>query len=299
MVKKWFGAIEAGGTKFICAIGNADRELTVTQRIETTTPTETLPQVVAFFQKYNSEYPLDSIGICSFGPLDLNQASPTYRQIAKTPKPGWSGANIPQALEDTLHIPAYIDTDVDGAALSEYLWGAGQGLDTFMYLTIGTGIGGGIFANGQLVHGRMHPEAGHLLLRHDLSIDPFPGSCPFHKDCFEGLANGPAMQSRWGRPAYELPQDHPAWQLEAHYIAEALVAYTYTLSPQRIILGGGVMQNRDLYPLIRKEVKRLLAGYLSPADQDDQLENYITSPGLDQSSGVLGAIALAISKSSN
>lgn len=289
MENQWFGCIEAGGTKFMCAVGNSNRELVEPVRISTRTPAETLADVIDYFSGMMQRYPLRSFGICSFGPLDLRPASSTYRQMINTPKPGWSGANVPQMLEERFGIPAIIDTDVNGAALSEYLWGAGQGVDSLIYLTIGTGIGGGAVVGGKLVHGLMHPEMGHLLIRHDPN-DPYVGHCPYHRDCLEGLANGPAMQARWGTPAYELPNDHPAWALEADYLAQALMAYTYILSPQRIILGGGVMQNPALFPMIRTRLKDMLAGYLTPQD----LDYYITSPGLDQSSGLLGAIALAL-----
>lgn len=274
----------------MCAVGNSNRELVEPVRISTRTPAETMAEVCEYFEKQLQQYSLQSFGICSFGPLDLRPASATYRQMINTPKPGWSGANVAQTLEDKFKIPAVIDTDVNGAALSEHLWGAGQDVDSMIYLTIGTGIGGGAVVDGKLVHGLMHPEMGHLLVRHHPD-DPYAGHCPYHKDCFEGLANGPAMQARWGKPAYELPNDHPAWELEADYIAQALMAYTYILSPQRIILGGGVMQNPALFPMIRTRLHDKLAGYLAPQD----LEHYITSPGLDQSSGLLGAIALALS----
>ncbi len=277
----------------MCAIGNSDRELVSVERIPTTTPEETLSKVDEYFSREIQNFPISRFGICSFGPLDLRKESPTYNQIINTPKPGWSGTNVPAFLEGNFHIPVIIDTDVNGAALSEYYWGAGQGLDTLVYLTIGTGVGGGAIVNHQLVHGLMHPEMGHILLRHDLSQDPYPGHCPYHRDCFEGLACGPAMQERWHKPAFELPPGHPAWELESQYIAEALVALTYSLSPQKIILGGGVMQNQDLYSLIRKRFGELMAGYLTPQDAANGFENYITKPGLDQSSGLLGAIALA------
>ena len=296
MANEWFGCIEAGGTKFMCAIGNMNRELVVTERIPTTTPEETMAKVKLFFDRQIQTYPLKSFGICSFGPLDLRKNSPTYRQIVNTPKPGWSGANIAQYLEDNYRLPAIIDTDVNGAVLSEYLWGAGQGLDSLIYLTIGTGIGGGAIVEHNLLHGFMHPEMGHILIPHDREIDPYTGHCPYHHDCFEGLANGPALQERWGKPAYDLPADHPAWKLEARYISEALVAFTYILSPQRIILSGGVMQNHDLYSLIRDETNSLLAGYLTPQGKAGFPEEYIVRPGLEQDSGLLGAIALAITR---
>lgn len=273
----------------MCAAGNSNRELVDIARIPTTTPQETLSQVGEYFNGECSRYPLESFGICSFGPLDLRPASPSFRQITSTPKAGWNGINIPQVLEERFQIPAVIDTDVNGSVLSEWLWGAGQGYGSVLYLTIGTGIGGGAIANGNIIHGRFHPEMGHISIRRSRH-DRFAGICPYHRDCFEGLASGPAMTGRWKQPADELPGSHPAWELEAAYIAQALVAYTYILSPERILLGGGVMQHTSLFPLIRREVGTLLSGYLTPQD----LDAYITTPGLDQSSGLAGALALAL-----
>ncbi len=279
----------------MCAIGNEKRELTAIERIPTTTPSETLARVKAYFESQSKQFPIQQIGVCSFGPIDLRPTSNTYRQIIHTPKPGWSGVDIPGYLEEALRIPTRIDTDVNGAAMSEAFWGNGQGVENFIYLTIGTGIGGGAMVNRKILHGQMHPELGHIQVRHDLQQDPYPGMCPFHGDCFEGLASGPAMQARWGKPAFELPADHPAWDLEAQYIADALGSYIYTLSPQRIILGGGVMQNKDLFPLIRAKLVQRMAGYLTPREDTSPLGEFITSPGLDQNAGLLGAIALVLS----
>ncbi|MBI5291678.1 MAG: ROK family protein [Chloroflexi bacterium] len=192
------------------------------------------------------------------------------------------------------NVPIGFDTDVNGAALGEWLWGAAQGLDTFIYLTIGTGIGGGGLMNGKLMHGLIHPEMGHVMLPHDRAADPFPGACPFHGDCFEGLAAGPAIQKRWGQPAETLPPDHPAWELEAHYIALALAGYVCTLSPQRIVLGGGVVSQPHLLPRIRRKVLATLNGYVQSPQLLQDIDNYIVPAGLGGRAGVLGAMALAV-----
>jgi fructokinase len=185
------------------------------------------------------------------------------------------------------------DTDVNGAALGERQWGAARGLDTFVYVTVGTGIGGGGMAGGRLLHGLVHPEMGHMRIPHDLSADPFPGHCPFHRDCLEGLASGPAIEARWGRPARELPPDHPAWGLEAEYLAAMAVNLTTVLSPQRIVLGGGVMEQPQLFPRVRRRVRELLAGYLRSPAILEEIDRYIVPPGLGGRAGVLGALALA------
>jgi fructokinase len=190
-------------------------------------------------------------------------------------------------------VPFGFDTDVNGAALGEWRWGAGQGLDTFIYLTIGTGIGGGAMVNGRLAHGLIHPEMGHIRLPRDPAVDPYTGHCPYHGDCFEGLACGPAIGDRWGQPAYELPDDHPAWDLEAHYLALALVNFICTLSPQRIIMGGGVMDQKQIFPFMRQKVQTLLNGYVQSPRILEEIDSYIVPPGLGNRAGVLGAIALA------
>lgn len=289
-----FGGIEAGGTKFVCAVGTGPDDIRAVVRIPTTTPEETLGQALAFFQEQTRERgPLESIGIASFGPVELHADSPQYGFITSTPKPGWKNADVAGPFRRHLNVPVAFDTDVNGAALGEGRWGAAQGLDTFIYMTIGTGIGGGGLFNGRLMHGLIHPEMGHIRLPRDARADPFPGACPFHGDCFEGLASGPAMEKRWGQRAESLSADHPAWALEAHYIALALSSYICTLSPQRLILGGGVMAQPQLFPLVRAEVRRLLNGYIqSPAILED-IDAYIVPPALGDRAGVLGALALA------
>jgi fructokinase len=205
----------------------------------------------------------------------------------------WINTDIAGAFRRALGIPVGIDTDVNAAALGESRWGAGKGLDTFIYLTVGTGIGGGGLANGILMHGMLHPEMGHILVPHDKEKDPFEGVCPYHKDCLEGLASGPAIQKRWGKAGNELPLDHPAWELEAHYLSLGLAGYICVLSPQRIILGGGVMENIHLFPLIRKKVQEALNGYIRRSEILEKIDSYITPPMLNQKAGVFGALALA------
>lgn len=289
-----FGGVEAGGTKFNCIIASGPENIVAETRIPTTTPEETLQKVIQFFELNRSSYPVSSIGIGSFGPLDLNPTSPTFGYITATPKPHWSYASIAKTIASALNLTVRIDTDVNAAALGEFTWGAAQGLDQFIYLTIGTGIGGGAMVNGKLVHGLVHPEMGHIAMPHDLSRDPYEGWCPFHKDCFEGLAAGPAIQMRWGVPASQLAVNHPAWQLEAYYIAAALQTYTCTLSPQRIILGGGVMNQQHLFPLIRREFQNMLNNYVQADVILNKLNQYIVPPVLGNRAGVLGSLALAI-----
>ena len=234
------------------------------------------------------------MGIACFGPLDLNPKSPTYGYITATPKQGWANTDVRMTLSKALDLPVYIDTDVNGAALGEHRWGAGKGLDTFIYLTIGTGVGGGGLVNGKMIHGLVHPEMGHILIPHDIKADPFPGSCPFHKDCFEGLASGPAIHKRWGIPAEKLPPDHPAWELEARYIGLSLTNYTVTLSPQRIILGGGVMEHPGLIEKVRENVKSFLNGYVNSTQITEDIDTYIVLPELGNRAGIMGAITLAM-----
>ena len=285
------GGIEAGGTKFICAVGSGPDDL-VKSQFPTTTPEATLSQVVQFFRN-NGGRDLEAIGIGSFGPVDLDLASPTYGFITSTPKPGWSNFDLVGSVVKALKVPVGFDTDVNAALLGEWRWGAAQGLANAIYLTIGTGIGGGVMVHGQVVHGLVHPEIGHLRLPHDLALDPFPGNCPFHKDCLEGLASGPAIEKRWGRKATALPADHRAWELEAHYLALALANLTLTVSPQRILLGGGVMQQPQLFKMIRDEFAFVLNGYVRHPDILDHLDQYIVPPKLGGDAGVVGSLFLA------
>ena len=289
-----YGGIEGGGTKFVCAVGSAEGESLAETRFPTTTPEETLNRAIAFFQEQTRLLgPLSGLGIACFGPLDPDIHSPTYGHILATPKAGWAGADVVGALRSALPVPIAFDTDVNGAALGEWRWGAAQGLSTFLYFTVGTGVGGGAMVEGKLLHGLIHPEMGHIPLPHDYAQDPFPGSCPFHGDCFEGLASGPAMEKRWGQRAENLPADHPAWDLEAHYIARAMQGFICSFSPQRIILGGGVPQQPALLPLVRAKVLRYLNNYVNSGAILEHIDTYIVPPGLGARAGVCGAFALA------
>ncbi len=288
-----YGGIEAGGTKFVCAIGNGPAELLAETRFPTTTPQESIGRAVAFFRAHRALGRLAGVGIASFGPIDPDPLSPTFGYVTTTPKIGWAQTDFCGAVKAELGVPVGFDTDVNAAALGEWRWGAAQGLDTFVYLTIGTGVGGGGMANGRPLHGMMHPEMGHLRVPHDTAADPYPGCCSYHGDCLEGLACGPAIEGRWGHCGETLPAEHPAWPLEAHYLATGLVNILLTVSPQRIILGGGVMQQQQLLPLIRSEVQRLLNGYVQARPVAAGVDGYIVPPALGSRAGVLGALALA------
>jgi fructokinase len=276
-----FGGIEAGGTKFVCAVGTKPSDLELAE-FPTTTPEESIQRVAAFF---GAKLPLEAIGIGSFGPIDLQPQSPRFGYITSTPKLAWRNFDLAGAVRAALGVPVAFDTDVNAAAWGECRWGAAQGLDTFLYVTVGTGIGGGGIVRGRPMHGKLHPEMGHIRVPHDRQRDPFPGNCPYHGDCIEGLAAAPAIEERWGQPSHLLPTGHPAWALQAHYLALGLCNWICTLSPQRVILGGGVMRRDELWPLLRAEVNELLATYLDLPP--------ILPPELGSRSGVLGAIALA------
>ena len=288
-----YGGIEAGGTKFVCAIGSGPGDILAEERFPTSAPDEAIGQALAFFRKHMPADGLAAVGIASFGPIDPNPTSRTFGYVTTTPKPGWAHTDFAGQVGRALGVPVGFDTDVNVAALGEHRWGAAQGLDTFIYLTVGTGVGGGGMVNGGMIHGLVHPEMGHIRIPHDLDADPYPGSCSYHGDCLEGLANGPALEGRWGQRGETLPREHPAWELEAHYLALGLVNYILAISPQRIVMGGGVMEQTHLFPLIRANVQALLNGYLqAPAILED-IEGYIVPAALGGRAGVLGAIALA------
>ena len=280
---KIFGAIEAGGTKFVCGVGAGPDDLRLA-RIPTTTPQPTIDAAAAFLRR-EAGPDLAAVGIGSFGPVDLDPASPHYGFITSTPKPGWQFTDLAGAVRSALGVPVGFDTDVNAAALAESRWGAAQDVSSSLYITVGTGIGGGAILNGRALHALSHPEMGHIRLPHDWAADPFRGSCPFHGDCLEGLASGPAMEARWGMPAELLPDDHPAWALEARYLALAVANCVFTIAPARIILGGGVMRQSQLFPLIRAELASIVNGYVQIPD--------VVPPGLGDRAGVLGALALA------
>ena len=289
-----YGAVEAGGTKFVCMVGTGPGDMREQARFPTTSPETTLLETLTFFRSAESRLgKLSAIGIASFGPVDLHPDSPTFGFITSTPKPGWANVDIVGTLRDALGVKVGFDTDVNAAALGEWRWGAAQALDTFLYLTIGTGIGGGGMVNGRLMHGLVHPEMGHVRIPHDLETDPFAGTCPFHGDCLEGLASGPAMNARWLQPAEQLPADHPGWALEARYLALALVNFICTVSPERIVIGGGVMSSGRLFPLIRQQALELLGNYVRAPQLLNGIDDYIVPPWLGEHAGVLGALALA------
>jgi fructokinase len=283
-----FGGIETGGSKWECMVGTGPEDVRAVETIPTTTPPETIGRAVAFLER---EGPLDGVGIGSFGPVDSKPSSPTWGHITTTPKPGWAHTDVGQEVRRRLGVPVVFDTDVNAAALGEHLWGAAQGLETFCYITVGTGIGGGGMARGKLLHGLVHPEFGHIRIPHDRDDDPFAGVCPYHGDCWEGLASGRAIEARWGRPADELDDD-AVWRLEARYLALGLVCVICILSPERILMGGGVMSRDDLLPLVRRQVVELLSGYVEASLVGD-ISTYITRPALGSRAGALGAIALA------
>ena len=278
------GAIEAGGTKFVCAVSNEKLEILERISLPTTTPDETMKNVFEFFDKYD----LDAIGVGSFGPIDVNKKSKTYGYITTTPKLAWANYNFVGALKDRYNIPIGWTTDVNAAALGELKKGAAVGLQSCIYLTVGTGIGGGAMINGQFLEGYGHPEMGHILIRMHPN-DQFKGICPYHKNCLEGVASGPAIEDRWGKKAYELVDNEEVWKIEAFYLAQALMTYTLTINPERIVLGGGVMKQRQLFHYIRKELEKLMNNYVTMPDLDE----YIVSPGLGDNSGIIGCLLLA------
>jgi fructokinase len=290
-VTNLFGAIEGGGTKFLCGVGTRPDDLVVTQ-LPTTYPEETIAAAVSFLSD-ESGGRLQAVGIGSFGPVDLRPSSPTFGYITSTPKPGWQNFDFAGTVRSSLGVPVGFDTDVDAAALGEAQWGAGQAVSDFLYLTVGTGIGGGAIVNGKILHGLIHPEVGHIRIPHDWKRDPYGGCCPFHGDCLEGLACGPSIEKRWGKAAESLPADHPAWALEAHYLALGLANWVCTLSPKRIVLGGGVMQQQWLFPLIRSELIRILNGYVRSEDLIENVDQYVVPPQLGNRSGIAGALVLA------
>ena len=292
--KKLYGGLEAGGTKFVCAVASGPGQIVDEIRYMTTTPDETLGKAIQFFQPFVESRQVRTIGVGAFGPLDSNPQSPTYGFVTATPKPGWSNTNVLGTLREALKINIAFDMDVNTAALGEYLWGASKGCDPSLYLTIGTGIGGGYIVDGRPLIGLLSLEMGHVLIPHNRELDPFPGNCPFHNDCFEGLASGPAIEKRLGVTGAMIPEEDVFWDIEADYIASALMNYILTLSPKKIILGGGVMQREFLFPKVRFRVRELLNGYVSSKKILEEIEDYVVAPGLGNQSGSLGAIALAM-----
>ena len=280
------GALEAGGTKMVCAIGDESGKIYEQVSIPTETPEITMPKLISYFE----ERKIEALGIGCFGPIDPDKKSETYGYITSTPKLAWADYNIVGTMEKSLMIPVGFDTDVNGSVLGEVTFGQAKGKKCVVYVTIGTGVGAGIYIEGKLLHGMLHPEAGHILLtqRQD---DTYEGTCPYHKTCLEGLAAGPAIEARWGRKAVELKDDARVWDLEAYYIAQAIVNYILILSPQMIILGGGVMHQEQLFPKIRSYVKKMMNGYIKTKEMAD-LDHYIVTASLHDDQGIMGALEL-------
>ena len=284
------GALEAGGTKMVCAIGDELGNVIERASFPTRMPEETMPDIINYFKDKD----IEALGISSFGPLNLDENDPNYGDITTTPKPGWKNYPLRRELMKALNVPVGIDTDVNGAALSEALLGAGKGTDSLVYYTIGTGIGGGAVVEGKLLHGLVHPEMGHMMMR-PCKDDPTPhGFCPYHDGCLEGMANGPAIEKRWGVSAKELPEDHIAWDVEAEYLAQMCANTTLILSPKKIVLGGGVMHQLHLFPKIRRRTLEILNGYVAHKAVLEDIDNYIVPPALGDNAGAAGSLLLAL-----
>lgn len=286
------GAVEGGGTKFVCMVGTSPDDVIDEVTIPTAEPDETIGAVVEFFQRRRSGLKLAAIGVATFGPIGLNPASPDYGTVLRTTKSNWIGARILAPLARRFGVPLGWDTDVNGAVLGEARWGAARGVDPAVYLTVGTGIGGGALVNGATIRGLLHPEMGHLPLP-SLPGDSFPGICSFHGHCLEGVASGPALSARLGRPLSEVPPDDPVWDLAARYLALGLSSIVLTLSPRRIVLGGGVMQQAQLLPMIRAALVENLNGYLHLPEIEERIDDYVVRSALGQKAGLFGALVLA------
>jgi fructokinase len=292
---RFFGAVEAGGTKFVCAVGDETGRIHTLQQFPTADPASTIENTLSFLRRCSTDFgDLSAIGIGSFGPVEINGNSPRYGFIGRTPKPGWSGVDIAGPLSREFACPIGFDTDVNAAALGEHRWGAAMGVENLVYLTIGTGIGGGVLIDGKPIHGLMHPEIGHLYPRRHPRDPVFEGVCSFHHDCMEGLASGPAIVARSGAQLQQLEAAHPQWEIEADYLGQLCAQLVLTISPQRIVMGGGVMSQLRLLPPARERMRHWLRGYIDRAEILTDIEHYVVAPGLGAQSGVLGALALAI-----
>ncbi len=281
-----YGALEAGGTKMVCAIGDENGHIKEMKTFPTTTPEETMPLLIGFFQ----QYPIEALGIGCFGPIDLNKMSPTYGYITSTPKLAWQNFDICGVFRDKFNIPIGFDTDVNGSCLGEMTYGAAKGLHSVAYITVGTGVGVGICVDGVLLHGMMHGEAGHMLVKKHPS-DTFLGACPFHGDCIEGMCAGGSIEKRYGIKSYLLKDTDIVWSYTGYYIAQLIVNLILTVSPQRVLLGGGVMKQKQLFPIIREQVPQILNRYVKTKELDD-MNQYIVEPECKDQQGVLGALLL-------
>ncbi|MCL4122139.1 UNVERIFIED_CONTAM: hypothetical protein GTU68_014210 [Idotea baltica] len=289
----YIAGIEAGGTKFFTTVGDTEGNVIERHRTDTTTPAETMAETLEVLKNYQSKYDIKALGLGCFGPIDINLNSPTYGFITNTPKIAWQNFDIVSSIRSVFNGPINFNTDVNAAAICEQLWGSAQGLENLMYLTIGTGVGGGAICNNRIVQGATHTELGHISIAQNPN-DLFEGSCPFHGNCLEGLASGTAINKRWKVDhAGELADDHIAWQFEAEYLAKAITSFTFTLSPQKVILGGGVMHKTILFDLIRRNVKSSINGYFDyPALKD--MDNFIVPASFGDNTGVKGSLALAL-----
>ena len=285
-----YGGVETGGTWCVCALGEGPGAIEARETFRTAEPAETLERIAAFFAAHPAPR---AVGIGSFGPVDVDPDSSTWGYVMNTPKPGWRHTAVAGVLRERLGVPVVFDLDVAASAVGEQRWGAGQGAPSLAYLTAGTGIGAGLLIDGRPRHGLLHPEVGHLRIPHDRERDPYPGACPLHGDCWEGLACGPALEARWGRSPAELPDEHPAWALEADYLALGILSIVTVFSPHRVILGGGIMERAELMAMVRERLRELLGGYLESPLLAQRIDEYLVAPGLGDDAGVLGAIAMA------
>ena len=285
------GALEGGGTNMVLAVCTETAEILERTSIPTTTPAETIPQMVDWFAKRDVE----AVGIGFFGPIQLDRSAPDYGNVTRTPKLAWTNAPVVKPFQEALGVPIAFDTDVNAAALGEAAFGAARGTENSVYITIGTGIGMGVISNGEVVHGMMHPEGGHILIRRNPK-DTYKGRCPFHGDrCLEGMACGPAIEERWGKKAYDLTDNPDVWEIEADYIAQGIVDMIYILSPEKFVLGGGVMHQEQLMPLVRARVLELLNGYPQTPQLAD-IDHYIVRPELNDNQALIGCVQMALSE---
>jgi fructokinase len=293
MTDALLGGVETGGSWCVCALGRGPGELVAVEKFPTVGPAETIARIVEFFTDPGRPRAA-AIGVGAFGPIELDERSPGWGEVQpSTPKREWARAPLGARLRAGLDVPVVLDTDVNAAALGELRWGAGRDVESLCYLTVGTGIGAGLIIGGGPVHGLLHPEAGHVRIPHDRVRDPFDGVCPFHGDCWEGLASGHSLRTRWDADPATLPDDHPAWELEAEYVAAGILAIVMIASPHRVIAGGGVMERPGLLGRVRVQLTRQLGGYLDRPQLGGDLRDYLVEPGLGDDAGVLGAIALA------
>jgi len=290
-----FGGVELGGTKVVCAIGDGQGSILAEERFPTSDPKSTLAQIISWLRERTEGISrLTAIGVGSFGPIELKVSSAHYGFIGRTPKPGWSATDVVGNLRREFSCPIGFDTDVNAAALAEHRWGAATDVQSLVYVTVGTGIGGGALIGGTTIHGLMHPEIGHIYPRRHLLDGEFSGVCPFHGDCLEGLASGPAIVARTGARLEQLPADHAQWEIEADYLGQLCALLLMTLSPQRIVLGGGVMSQTRLLAPIRRRLQHWAGGYIDRREVLSEVDRYVVSPALGGQAGVRGALALAM-----